>query len=135
MEADMSESMEKDRKGERFSLIEPPMLPDEPIKPNRIAIALLSFVLALAAGFGYAFLKESLSKTIYGSEALMAITGAPPLVIVPYISTEMELTQSKQFKRNFFLIIVAGFITILLLIHFFVRPLDVLWYVLLRKFA
>ena len=38
MEADMSKTMEKDRKGERFSIVEPPVFPDEPFKPNRPAI-------------------------------------------------------------------------------------------------
>ena len=36
--------------GERFVLIEPPLLPEEPASPNRLAIVLLGFLLALAGG-------------------------------------------------------------------------------------
>ncbi|MEM7365225.1 MAG: hypothetical protein AAF525_14480, partial [Pseudomonadota bacterium] len=35
MEAEMAESLEENRKAERFSLIEPPLLPDRPVSPNR----------------------------------------------------------------------------------------------------
>lgn len=50
LEAKVSEGLEVQRKGERFSLIDPPGLPENPEKPNRKAIALLGFILALAGG-------------------------------------------------------------------------------------
>ncbi len=49
LEARLAESLEAERKSERFSLIEPPQLPLEPVKPNRIAIVLLWFVLSFVA--------------------------------------------------------------------------------------
>src|SRR5262249_49297596 len=52
LEAKVSEGLEVQRKGERFSLIDPPSLPEKPDKPNRPAIVLLGFILALAAGIG-----------------------------------------------------------------------------------
>ena len=41
LEAKVSEGLEVQRKGERFSLIDPPSLPEKPDKPNRLAIVLL----------------------------------------------------------------------------------------------
>ena len=40
MEARVSQGLEKEQMGERFTLIEPANLPQKPIKPNRLAIAL-----------------------------------------------------------------------------------------------
>jgi hypothetical protein len=38
MKAEVAEQLEKSTKGERFSVIEPPLLPEKQIKPNRPAI-------------------------------------------------------------------------------------------------
>ena len=49
MQAQIGEELEKDRKGERFSLIDPPQLPEQPSSPNRPAILLLVRCLRSAA--------------------------------------------------------------------------------------
>jgi len=43
----MAQSLESERKGERFTLIEPPLQPEEPVKPNRPAIAFVGIALAV----------------------------------------------------------------------------------------
>ena len=85
LEARLAESLEAERKSERFSLIEPPQLPLEPIKPNRIAIVLLGFVLSFGAGVGNVLLWDAMDQRVYGSKQLTALVGAAPLVVVPYI--------------------------------------------------
>ena len=37
-EVQVSENLETERKGERFTMIEPPLPPEKPISPNRIMI-------------------------------------------------------------------------------------------------
>ena len=133
MEADMGQSMEKDRKAERFSLIEPPLFPEKPDKPNRIAIVFLGFILSAAAALAYVLLKESTNQNIYGSKGLMAATGALPLIVVPYLENEEDLDKSKQLKLKIIYFIIAALVILPLLFHFFVMPLDVLWYVGNRK--
>ena len=54
MEAQISQQLEIERKGERFTLIDPPQEPLEPVSPNRVAILFLGFVFAAAGGFGTA---------------------------------------------------------------------------------
>jgi uncharacterized protein involved in exopolysaccharide biosynthesis len=70
LEAKVSEGLEVQRKGERFSLIDPPSLPGKPDKPNRPAIVLLGFILALACGIGSAAAAESLDHSIRTPEQL-----------------------------------------------------------------
>src|SRR3970282_765749 len=53
MEAQVGQGLEKERKGERFSLIEPPQLPEKPIKPNRPAIIFLGLIFSLGSSLGY----------------------------------------------------------------------------------
>ena len=47
LDAQLAQNLETEQKGERFTLIEPPMQPQEPVRPNRPAI----FVLGLLGAF------------------------------------------------------------------------------------
>lgn len=135
MEADMAQAMEKDRKGERFSLIEPPMFPEEPFKPNRKAIVFLGFILSIGGAVGFVIVKESFNKAIFGSHQLMAATGAPPLVVLPYIYTTEDIVNAQRLKQKIVISSVVVLVGIVLFLHFVVKPLDVLWYVAMRKFG
>lgn len=48
--------------GEKFSLIDPPQIPEEPIKPNRTLIAFLGFLFSLTGGVGSVALAEARAK-------------------------------------------------------------------------
>jgi polysaccharide biosynthesis transport protein len=132
MEAQISQQLEVERKGERFTLIDPPQEPLEPISPNRAAILFLGFVFAIASGFGSVFFAEMLGSTINNEKTIAAILGVPPLSTIPYLESREE--RETYAKRR--LIIFAGtLIAIALTIigfHFIVMPLDVFWYKLLR---
>jgi len=133
MEADMAQAMEKDRKAERFSLIEPPILPEKPFKPNRKAIVFLGFILSIGLAVGFAIIKEALNPAIYGSRALLAVTGVHPLVVVPYIENAEDIAERKKRKVKLLSYTLGGIILCIVGFHFFIMPLDVLWYVLFRK--
>ena len=133
MEADISTSMEEERKGERFSLIEPPLLPLEPVSPNRKSILLLGFVLSLGAGIGYMMLRESIDANLYGSRALTKITGAPPLAVIPVIKTPMEKKKATRIRRLTFASSFMGVVALAIAAHFLLAPVDVLWSVFQRR--
>ncbi len=75
--------METESKGERFTLIEPPVMPEQPIKPNRPAIIFLSLILALGAGLGYAAVAESLDSSVRGIKGVIATLQVAPLASSP----------------------------------------------------
>jgi uncharacterized protein involved in exopolysaccharide biosynthesis len=135
MEAELAEALETERKSERFSLIEPPLLPETPVKPNRLAIVFLGFVFGIAGGVGNVAVREALDNRIYSPRGIRAITGAPPLAVIPYIETAAERRRRllKTILIAAGLIIAAGLA--LLAIDLLVMPLDVIWFKLLRKFG
>ena len=135
LHAQMAQSLETERKSERFSLIEPPQRPSEPIRPNRIAILFIGLVFAGAAGVGNVFLAESMDEAVYGAKQLADAFGTPPLVVIPLMRSNEELKQRKRRILWFCLFGVVGLIAILAAVHFFVRPLDLLWFVTLRRFG
>ncbi len=132
MEAQISEQLEVERKGERFTLIDPPQEPLEPISPNRGAILFLGFVFAAAGGFGSVFLAEMLGSTINNEKTIASILGVLPLSSIPYLESKEE--SGAAAKRRLILLIGTLIAIVLAIIgfNFLVMPLDVFWYKLLR---
>lgn len=135
LEAKVSEGLEVQRKGERFSLIDPPSLPEKPDKPNRLAIVLLGFILAIGGGIGSGAAAESLDHSIRTPEQLAQLTQLFPLAVIPFMPNEEDLSKAVARRR---LIKGAGagaFVMVLLLVYLFWLPLDVMWYSTLRRFG
>jgi len=133
LEAKVSEGLEVQRKGERFSLIDPPSLPEKPDKPNRSAIVLLGFILALAGGIGSGAAAESLDHSIRSPEQLTRLTQLSPLAVIPFMPNEQDLFRAEKRRRLLQGAGVGALVAILALLHVFVIPLDVLWFVALRR--
>ncbi len=131
--AEVGQAMEKERKGEKFTLIDPAVLPEEPISPNRPAIIFLSLVLALGAGVGSAAVAESMNAAVRGAKGLVAILNTAPLAVIPYLPNEADTRAQRKKKRFILIAVLAGIVILLLLVHFLFSPLDVLWYRGLRK--
>ena len=133
MEARLSENLESENKGERFVLIEPPVLPAEPAKPNRGAILLIGVFLAVGGGIGTVGVAEALDTRVRGRRGVQELLSAPPLAAIPYFYGDESTVQR---HRVAVAIAIAAVLTILAgfaLVHFLYAPLDVLWFVMLRK--
>ncbi|ATG90575.1 lipopolysaccharide biosynthesis protein [Methylomonas koyamae] len=132
MEAQISQQLEMERKGERFTLIDPPQEPLEPVSPNRIAILILGLLVAVCTGFGAVALAEIFDPTINGPKAVTAILGMEPLAAIPYLESETE-NKAQSNRRKLLLIgCVAAGLLAAILFHMIIMPLDVFWYKLLR---
>ncbi|MCP4043269.1 MAG: lipopolysaccharide biosynthesis protein [Gammaproteobacteria bacterium] len=133
MEARLAEALEAGRKGERFTLIEAPLMPEKPVKPNRLAIMFLGVVFSVAGGLGSAAVAESLDSSVRGARSVSALLGAPPLGVIPYIENRAD-RRHRLSKRILIMVVLLGLAVITLaLFHWLVMPLDVAWYVALRK--
>ncbi|CAI8955078.1 GumC family protein [Methylocaldum szegediense] len=133
MEAEVAEQLERKSKGERFSIIEPPLVPEQPLKPNRPAIAFLGMVLAMAGGFGYVLLTENLDQTVRGMKQIAVLAGTAPVAVIPYLQTDEEISQQHKIRTVSVLAGLGLILLVLALVHWFWIPLDVLWFRGLRK--
>jgi protein tyrosine kinase modulator len=133
VEAQVSEGLETQQKGERFSLIDPPGLPEKPEKPNRAVILLLGFILAVVGGSGAGAAAENLDGSIRTADQLARLAGALPLAIVPFMPNGHDLAQERlrRFRRR--LAGAAALLVTVALIHWLVMPVDVLWFSTLRR--
>lgn len=96
MNAQIAQSLESENMSERFVLLEPPILPEKPFKPNRVKILVLGMFLAVAAAFSVVMLLESMDKRVRGVEALTHVLGARPLAVIPYLQLESEKGRSRN---------------------------------------
>ena len=133
MQADVAKQLESESKGERFTLIDPAALPEEPISPNRPAIIFLGFVLAVGCGFGFAIVADAISGAVRGARSIQRSIGSLPLSIIPYEMNLEDRVKTRRIKKRVVVLFIAVIIFALLFIHFIVSPLDVLWFRILRK--
>jgi uncharacterized protein involved in exopolysaccharide biosynthesis len=131
--AQMSQSMETQSKGERFTLVEPPDTPLVPASPNRPVLIALLVILTLAIGFGFPQVAESMDSSINSGRAVERVQGAPPLAEIPLILNTEDRVHTRKVRLSALVIAPAALAVMGLIVHFFVINLDVAWYVVLRK--
>ncbi|MBK5400982.1 lipopolysaccharide biosynthesis protein [Pseudomonas sp. TH39(2020)] len=135
MSAKISESLEQENKAERFVLLESPLMPEKPVRPNRKKVVAMGFLLAPVGAGALVMLLEMMSQRVRGAQALAAVLGRRVLVSIPYIHTKAELSRRRKWRT---LLIVCGAVTIaifLVLLHFLYMPLDLLMFKALGRFA
>ncbi len=134
MEANLAKNLEQDRKGERFTLIDPAQRPVDPVSPNRIALLLVGLVLSVFGSLAAAALLELMDSGVRGEKALTEVLGGvAPISVIPYIENETDADSQLKLKTRIKLTLVIGAIILLILIHVFYKPLDVIWFILLNK--
>ena len=132
MEAEISQHLEVERKGEKFTLIDPPYEPLEPVSPNRPAILFLGFILAIGAGIAFVIGTEAMDSAIYNENSIAEILGVGPLASIPYIENEREFERARHHKKIGVIMTLLFVVVSMALFHFIFMPLDVFWFKLLR---
>lgn len=133
LEAEVSENLETERKGERFTLIDPPLTPEKPSSPNRLMILIFGTLLSVLGPFGLIALKETLDGSVRNRFDLQAILNVAPLAVMPLFESETVRLLKVQKRKKALKIYSAVFVVLLTAVHFLYVPLDVLWQMLLRR--
>jgi succinoglycan biosynthesis transport protein ExoP len=133
VEASTAQNLEADRKGERFTLIDPPLPPEEPVSPNRKLLFAGGLFMSCLLAVGVLWLLEQLDSSVRGRLDLMKITGIPPLALVPHIQTERDQRIHRRRVRLAFGGAMASICIAVAMTHFLYRPLDVLWFTFARR--
>ena len=133
LQAEVSESLEAENKSESFVLVEPPQVPDFPSEPNRVVLALGVLIAAAGASFGGAFAIELLNPRVRGASAITQLIGSEPMVVLPYISNTEDIVNNRATVVRWAVGMAIFLTSILLLFHFVVMPLDMLFEKVLNK--
>jgi uncharacterized protein involved in exopolysaccharide biosynthesis len=133
MEAQLAENLETQRKGEKFTMIEPPMRPEEPVSPNRPLLLLVGFGLALIAAIAGISVREALDAAVRDRGDLARLVEVAPLAVIPWIETDEDRARGRRQRKLAFLASGASAVVALVLLHLLLMPLDTLWFVALRR--
>jgi uncharacterized protein involved in exopolysaccharide biosynthesis len=132
--AEEAKGLEESRMGEKFTLIDPPVMPEKPDKPNRLAIVLIGLVLAAGAGTAAGAVSEYADQSVREADELSKISGHAVLAVIPYLSTSSDMARTR--RRKWALaggsagIVIIGLIAL----HYLYGPLDILWIKIIRHF-
>ena len=86
-EAQLVASMEVDRQGERFRVLESAIPPDGPKAPNRARLLLMGLLLAAGAAAGAILIAEQMDSSFHSLDELRKFTRIPVLAAIPAIDT------------------------------------------------
>ncbi|WP_368345758.1 GumC family protein [Pelagovum sp. HNIBRBA483] len=113
-------------KGQRITVIEQAVVPDEPASPNRPLIALGSVALGMAAGAALVAAIELLNRAIRRPADLTNALGITPFATIPYIRTEEEIRRRRVVMITVLVFGVVGLPLLVLSVHIFYLPIDLL---------
>jgi uncharacterized protein involved in exopolysaccharide biosynthesis len=85
MDAEVSESAIVGGRADEFRLIQSPMLPSEPSKPQRLAILLIGLVAAVVLGLSVTVAAEAFDPKVRGARDVRELLSVSPLVAIPTI--------------------------------------------------
>jgi len=134
-EAQVAQNLEVERKGEKFTLIEPPQAPEKPISPNVSLIVIGGLVMAIALGAGAVVARELLDATVRGPSDIRNLLQVPALGSIPIIVTGADRERRKRVALLSWTGCILVMAVIVISVHLFVRPLDVVWLTLWQRFG
>jgi uncharacterized protein involved in exopolysaccharide biosynthesis len=128
-----AKGLEESRMAEKFTIVDPPIMPEKPDRPNRLALLLVGVVLSLGSGVGFGSMAEYMDRSVRSPDELAETAGHPVLAVIPYLETPGDL--AKKRRRGW--VLAGGSISLitigLLAVHFLYRPLDIVWLKIVRR--
>jgi hypothetical protein len=96
-------------------------------------IVFLAALLSVAGGAGAGAAAEQLDETIRSAKQLGQAAQAMPLAVIPYLPDPAEIVRRLRRRRLFRWSGIGVAAVIGLGCHFFFLPLDVVWFMAMRK--
>ncbi|MFZ5710270.1 MAG: GumC family protein [Pseudomonadota bacterium] len=125
-QATTGERMELLSKGERITVIDAPVVPTDPVRPNRLLIAGGGMAAGVLLGIAFVVLIELLNRSVRRPKDLITSFGITPLSTIPYIRTPSETVIRRSVFSAMLVVAVVGIPAIIYAVHVFYLPLDLL---------
>lgn len=122
--ASTGERIETLERGQRITVIEPPVVPDNPSKPNRKRIAVGGGFVGILLGLGLVVVLDIFDPKIRRPEVLASKLGIMPLAVIPYIQHKSPWRWVSRII--WLLVIVLGILGALFVLRSYYQPLDLI---------
>ncbi|MBU1062164.1 MAG: hypothetical protein KJ952_05555 [Candidatus Omnitrophica bacterium] len=97
--ARISKRLAASKEGTRYTILDPPRVPDKPVKPNKPLVMLIGVLIGAGLGFGVIVLFEVLDRSFLGVDEAKALLDLPILGAISKIMTAADLAREKA-KRS-----------------------------------
>jgi polysaccharide chain length determinant protein (PEP-CTERM system associated) len=125
-QAALGDRIESLSKGQRVTVIEQAVVPQEPSSPPRVAIAAGSVGGGVALGGALVFLLEFLNRSIQRPAEVANRLGIATFSTIPYIRTDRQARSRRGIIIAAMLLALVGIPAMLYAIHFYYMPIDLL---------
>jgi hypothetical protein len=89
-QAQLESGLSAEQSGPRFRIVDPAVVPTDPVAPNRMVLLLVALFAAAAVAVGAAALAETLDGSFHTADELAAFTRVPVLASIPLIVTAAD---------------------------------------------
>lgn len=127
LRAEIASQLEREEKGETFSVLDPPTFPLSPHKPNRFAILIVGMFFSFTSGIAYAGFSEYLDTTVRGVKGVKSVLKAPPLATIPYIRNTADIQHQRRNKIGIATGTILLIVLLITVVHVYLVPIDTLW--------
>jgi uncharacterized protein involved in exopolysaccharide biosynthesis len=111
-EAHISQSLEAERQGDRFRIVEAAMPPSGAVAPQRMRLMLLALALSLGLAVAATVVAEQIDTSFHSVDDVRAFTTVPVTAGIPLIVTEADTARAARRRR----LGVAALATVLLVV-------------------
>lgn len=125
-DASTGERIERQARGQRITVLQQPVVPSSPSKPNRILLAGGGIAAGILAGLALVVLLELLNRAPRRPEDIVRKLGIMPIATIPYIRSSRETVVHRSLKAALILLILIFVPAIVWSIHTYYQPLDIL---------
>lgn len=122
--ASVGEQLESGGRGQRITLLEPPVVPSSPASPNRQMIAIAGGALGIALAGALFLLLELLNQSIRRPAELTKALSITPFATLPYIETTRSRLWRRTLQLTAVLVVLAGVPAVLWAVNEYYMPLD-----------
>ena len=102
MDAEVSQAAIAGGRADEFQLVQAPMLPAQPAKPQRLAILLIGLVASIVLGLTVTVAAEALDPKVRGARDVRELLQVSPLVAIP------DIRNSRSRRRNAWRLVTAS---------------------------
>lgn len=125
--------LEEDQRSERFEVIEQPIVPTDPARPDRKKYLALVLVAAMSAGGGLAYATEFFDRRIRTAAELLSRLGIRPIGVIEFIPLQHERRRRRWLWLAITLISVLAVIGIILAVDYYYLPLEMVYQKVMQR--
>jgi polysaccharide biosynthesis transport protein len=111
-QSEISKEMEIKDKSIIFRIVDPAVVPEVPVSPNRPAIILAGIALGLCAGVAALYLAERFNHSIRSLQELKTL-GLPVFAVIPRMTSDEE-TRRQAKRDNLVVVLASGYFALIL---------------------